>query len=120
MMRIFRENVGEESWEIPRGFTENEENGFMTAQREMMEEISCESEKIINLGYIFTDTGLMDSKINLYLGINTEIKEDRLQKEEGINTIKFIDYDSVYNMALKGEINDSYTLAAILRSKPYI
>ncbi|WP_341878140.1 NUDIX hydrolase [Defluviitalea saccharophila] len=120
LMKIFRKNINQDSWEIPGGFTEKGEESNVTAQREMLEEISCISQEIISLGYMYTDTGLMNSKVYLYLGKDTSVKKDQLQTTEGVKSIRLVDFEDAYNMALDGEINDSYTLVAILRSKKYV
>ena len=120
LAKIYRSIIDEISLEVPRGFSEKTENLEQTAKREMIEEISCSSNNIIDMGSFYPDTGLMSSEIKLYLGLDTVIDESDLQQEEGVRSLELYDYDRVYKMAINGEIKDAYTLAAILRSSKYI
>lgn len=117
LMKIFRKPINTYSLEAPRGFKEVDEDSIETAKREMNEEISCVSNKIIFLGSMYPDSGLMDSKVDIYLGVDCVLKKDKLQSEEGIRKIELIDYKIAYEKAIEGEIMDSYTLVALLRSK---
>lgn len=120
LLNIYRRAINQYSLEIPRGFSEDGEEPINNAKREMQEEISCVSENIIPLGYMYVDSGLMNSKVNLFLGLDTIIENSMVQEEEGIKNIVLYDFDIVYKMALEGQINDSFTLAAILRSKRFM
>ncbi|WP_017413601.1 NUDIX hydrolase [Clostridium tunisiense] len=120
LLNIYRRAINQYSLEIPRGFSEDGEEPINNAKREMQEEISCVSENIIPLGYMHVDSGLMNSKVNLFLGLDTIIENSMVQEEEGIKNIVLYDFDIVYKMALEGQINDSFTLAAILRSKRFM
>jgi ADP-ribose pyrophosphatase len=120
LIRIFRKPINAYSLEIPRGFKEKNETTLEAAIRELDEEIACTSSNIHYLGYVYPDSGLMDSKIDLYLALDTEIKENRVQAEEGIKEIEIIKYDTVLKMVDDGIINDAYTLAALQKSRKYL
>ncbi|KGA95558.1 hypothetical protein AJ85_00145 [Alkalihalobacillus alcalophilus ATCC 27647 = CGMCC 1.3604] len=119
LMKVFRPAINDYSLEIPRGFKEENEEPSMTAKRELYEEISAVSKTIIPLGYLYPDTGLIDSKVELFLGLDSEIKENKVQTEEGIQHVVKVPYQDAYQMAIGGGINDAFTLAAILRSREY-
>lgn len=120
LIKTFRKTMGDFSIEVPRGFSENSESSTDTAIRELYEEIHYRCEKVISLGCIYPDTGLQTSKIQMYLGLNSEPVDKYVQTAEGIKEIIVIPFKESYKMALEGEINDSFTIAAILRSLNYI
>lgn len=120
LMEIFRKPVNEYSLEVPRGFKEEKEDSIETAKRELYEEITCECKEILSLGSMYPDSGFIDSKIDLYLGFGANLIGNKLQEEEGIHKLKLVDYDKAIHMAIEGEILDSYTLAALLRSQKYL
>jgi ADP-ribose pyrophosphatase len=120
LIEIYRKTINRISIEAPRGFSEEGETNLQTAERELYEELHCSCEKIIPLGYVYPDTGLQKAKIYLYLGVNAKLQDDYIQFEEGIKKIKILPFNEVYHMATNGDINDSFTLAAILRSLKWV
>jgi len=120
LMEIYRKAIESVSIEVPRGFSEDGETNLQTAERELYEELHCSCEKIIPLGYVYPDTGLQSSKIYLFLGVNAKLHDNYIQFEEGIKKIKIIPFKEVYDMAINGDISDSFTLATILRSLKWI
>ncbi|MGJ7920822.1 NUDIX hydrolase [Neobacillus sp. LXY-4] len=116
LLHIYRPAIQSYSLEIPRGFGEIGEAPEETAKREIMEEISCGCKRIESLGTMYVDSGLMNTKVNLFIGLGTTRVKDEVQKAEGIKEVQLFSYDEVRAMALNGQINDSFTLAAILRS----
>lgn len=119
-MEIFRKPINAYSLEIPRGFKEDKEDSLVTAKRELYEEISCECRNIISLGSMYPDSGFIESKIDLYLGLGANLIENKLQEEEGIHKIKLLDFQKAIQMAIDGEILDSFTLVSLLRSQKYL
>jgi ADP-ribose pyrophosphatase len=69
LLNIFRPAIQSYSLEIPRGFAEPGEKPEETAKREMMEEISCTSGQIISMGSMYVDSGLMNTKTDLFIGL---------------------------------------------------
>lgn len=120
LLNVYRKNIGKFTLEIPRGFIEHNETAFETAEREMMEEISCKSEKVVSLGELDVDSGLLNSRVKLFLGLNTLILREKVQTEENVKELKIYNYKDVFEMIIKGEINDSFTIAAFTRSFKYI
>lgn len=120
LLEIYRSTINEISLEAPRGFCEDGETNTDTAIRELYEELHCSCEKFISLGYIYPDTGLLKSKVHLYLGINAKLSDNYIQSEEGIKKSKILSFEEACHMAMDGEINDSFTISAILRSLKYI
>lgn len=117
LLEIYRRNVESISLEAPRGFCEVNESSVEAAKREAYEECHCKCEKFISLGSIYPDSGLQKSEIDIYLGLNAEVLDSYVQSEEQIKKVRMLDYDEAYEMAIKGKIKDSYTIAAIMRSK---
>lgn len=116
LIEIFREPIGKILIEAHRGFSEEGENSLQTAKRELYEELHCSCEKFISLGYVYPDTGLLKSKVNIYLALNAKILDDYVQIDEKIKRLRKISFKEAYDMAINGKINDTFTIAAILRS----
>lgn len=116
LLNIYRRAIGKYVLEVPRGFGEDGEEACRTAQREMLEEMSCTSEEIVPLGKLFVDSGLLSVHTDLFLGLNTTVLEDKVQAEEGIKELKAFEYKEVFDMVMDGRINDSFTIAVFMRS----
>lgn len=119
LMKIYRSAIRQVSLEIPRGFAEAGESSRETAERELQEEISCTGAPYIFLGSFFTDTGLIDNKTDLFLVRNAHV-EGKLQQEEGISELLYVDFMDAWKMAEEGEISDSFTIAALMKSRKYL
>ncbi|MDF2859464.1 MAG: hydrolase [Neobacillus sp.] len=116
LLKIYRPAIQSYSLEIPRGFAEIGESPEVTAKREIFEEISCECAQIDSLGTMYVDSGLMNTKVHLFIGLGTTRIKDEVQSSEGIKEMQRFTAQEVRTMALNGEIKDSFTLAALLRS----
>lgn len=120
LLNIYRKVIHKYVFEAPRGYREKGENTRVTAERELMEEISGKSDHYLSLGSVYPDTGLIDGQADLYLALNTILVQDGLQAEEGIHSIHIIDFYEAYQMAVEGKITDGYTIAALMRSRRYV
>jgi len=121
-MKVYRRAVDEMSLEIPRGFGNVGESNRQTAVREMTEEIGGLGFKIESLGFMYPDSGLLDSRIEIFISLQTELeKADVVQHDpyEEVGPLLFLTYAEALQKAESGEIRDSFTLTALLRSRKY-
>lgn len=116
LISINRKPINEKVLEIPRGFLKPNEIPLNAAKRELKEETNCDAHEYIDLGCIYPDSGITDSKINLFLAKGCNINNIKLQEKECINGYKLMNIDEVKEQITEGKINDSFTIAAIFRA----
>lgn len=120
-------------FEIPRGFSKTGESGEEAAMREGKEEAGVQFETVTYLGSITPDSGILTSRIPLYLGKATQLGNTKHDKTEAIKktysfTVKEIEEAlSTPNGKLMEEfiedkwveytIQDSFFLSAFLWAK---
>lgn len=119
LIDVYRASIKQQSLELPRGFKELNEDARTAAKRELYEETKVQIDNIHTLGTVYTDSGIMNSEIELFLAKDIQIEQIVLQQEEGIKSYRLVHYDEVMKMCLTGVIKDSYTIAAIFRAMPY-
>lgn len=120
LLDIKRDTLNANTIEIVRGFSEDGESPEQTAKRELLEETGYSCERLISLGYVYPDTGLIINKVKLFLGINAYKESDKISYDEGISKLLFKNIEEVYQMAFNGIINDSFTICSLFRAMNYI
>ncbi|MGL4875405.1 MAG: NUDIX hydrolase [Clostridium sp.] len=115
MINIYRENIDKISMELPRGFLEKGESHIQGAIRELKEEINCKGEEIVELGYIYPDTGIMNSKINIVLIKECSIEKIILEEKEHIKNYELFTVNEVLEKIQLEEISDGFTISAMMR-----
>ncbi|AFK85627.1 NUDIX hydrolase [Thermoanaerobacterium aotearoense] len=120
LLDIKRDALNTNEIEIIRGFSENGESPEETAKRELFEETGYSCRTLISLGYIYPDSGLIMNKVELFLGIDSYKVQEMIGYDEGISKLLFRSFDEVYQMALNGTINDSFTICSLFRAMGYI
>lgn len=124
--RHFRVFTNRYHYEIPRGFadlTADIDTSF-TAIRELKEETNIDLElkvvQLLNLGTIFTDTGLSNAEVNLY-AVELKLNETNISTiknndiDEEIESFILISESELKQMIMKNQITDTFTLASILK-----
>ncbi len=117
MVRIYRYPIAKYSWELPRGFGENNtiENN---AAREFQEEFSMTFDNYQSLGFVYPNTGISATGSNIVIVKGLKyIANPNIGEEEFIESINFFDKEEIKKMIQDGKIYDSLTLAALLIAK---
>ena len=86
------------------------------ARRELKEETGYTASEIIYLGGVNPSCAYSEEVIHLYLMRGLSKGEQELDDDEVIEIVE-MPFDEVYDMAVRGEIADSKTLAALLMAK---
>ncbi|MFG2243708.1 NUDIX hydrolase [Spirillospora sp. NPDC048823] len=115
LMRHFRHATREWHWEIPRGSPEPGETPEQTARRELEEEIGVPARSIEFLGDFYADTGVVGSKAGLFWADVAHPRDSH--PEEGIDRIELFSPQQLDLMLDRGEITDSFTMAALLHAR---
>ena len=103
--------------EIPAGkIDKGETDPEAAAVRELKEETGFTASEIIYLGRCNPSCAYSEEVIHLYLMRGLTKGEQELDADEVLELIE-MPFDEVYDMGVRGEIDDSKTLAALLMAK---
>jgi len=114
----YRHATGAWHWEIPRGYCESTDLE-KTVNQELCEELGTSAVELTDLGFVYSNTGLMSERVQLYaanIAAGPLAPTDALEGSM-IREIRQFSVKELERMILDGEITDSFTLAAILRAK---
>ena len=116
MVRQFRYPTKEILYELPAGKLDKKNEGILdAAKRELEEETGHIANKWENLGYIWTSPGFCNEKLYLFKAYDLTFKEQHLDEGEILDFLE-VDKQEVFNMVKDGRINDSKTIAALMRA----
>lgn len=118
LVRQFRYSVGQELWEIPRGFGDRE-NVREEASRELQEEtgLKIEPEMLIDLGLIHPNSGLLASEVQLFAAKCEGAPKAGAPRDAEISQFHWFPLVEVLSLIGTGKITDAFTLCAVLRAK---
>ncbi|MFC4467567.1 NUDIX hydrolase [Streptomyces xiangluensis] len=102
-------------WEVPRGFGEAGATEEENVTRELGEELTARPERVIPLGELHPDTGLLAHRVKLYAAYVDRIGD--LEKGEGIRQAITVSPDEAEDMIRNGDITDGFTIAVLYRAR---
>ncbi|WP_449243767.1 NUDIX hydrolase [Desulfobacca acetoxidans] len=116
LVRQFRYPIGEEVWEIPRGFAAPDTDSRQQALRELEEEtgISDKFCKLVELSKVHPNSGLLSSEVQLYAALTFPGQEYTLPTDSETSRFQWFPVSEVLESIKKGGITDVFTLSAIL------
>lgn len=115
LIRHYRHATRSSHWEIPRGFGQPGVDAPTQARKEIEEEIEGVVESLVDLGILYNNTGLEGNPIHLFLA--RLASAGRVEREEAIETYRWVSLEALEQMIAEGEINDGFTLAAYTRAR---
>lgn len=102
--------------EIPAGKREPGEDPFVTAQRELKEEIGATAEAWTDLGALIASPGCYGETLYLFLACELTFGETHPDADEFLETVR-VPFDEAVELCMSGELTDAKTVAAILKAK---
>lgn len=114
LVRQYRYAVGEHLWEIPAGKQEKGEEPFVTARRELGEEVGAAAEKWTDLGQIIASPGCYAERLYLYMAEGLTFSGQHLDEDEFLE-VRFFPFAEIVEKCLRGEITDGKTVTAVLK-----
>ena len=115
LVRQFRYPLGKVVLEIPAGKLERGEEHFLTAVRELSEEVGAEAGKFTYLGYAYASPGFCDESIHLYLAEELTFGQCHPDEDEFLEPER-IPLDKLVEMALDGSLQDGKSVIGVLRA----
>ena len=116
MVRQFRYAVGQHLWEIPAGKREKGENPFVTAQRELNEEVGAAAARWTELGSIIASPGCYAEVLYLYMAEGLTFSRQHLDEDEFLE-VRFFPFAEAVEKCMSGEIRDGKTVTAVLKAR---
>jgi len=104
------------SWEIPEGGGPLDENPLISAQRELKEETGLIAKDYKELCRLHTSNSATDEYAIIYLAKNLVQGEAEPEESEDL-VVKKLPFEDALQMVMRGEITDSLSMAAILKTK---
>lgn len=115
LLRQYRPVAKDWLWELPAGKRDDEEEPFLTAKRELVEEAGMEAGQWQELGAIHSSPGIFTEVIHLYLATGlTEVGSE--PEEHEVFEVHWVPLARALGMAQSGEISDAKTIVGIFRA----
>ena len=117
MERQYRYAHGRVMFEIPAGKLEIGENAdpLSAAKRELLEETGAVAEKYTDLGVLIPSPAILSERIHIYLAEDVSFAEQALDEGEFLE-VERVPLSELYRAVMAGEIEDSKTQIAILKT----
>lgn len=116
LVKQFRYAFSRVLTEIPAGKREKGEEPFVTAQRELKEEIGAEAAEWTELGALIASPGCYGETLYLYLAYGLTFGETHLDEDEFLEVVR-VPFDEAAAMCMDGRLTDAKTVAAILKAR---
>lgn len=115
LVRQFRYPYGKAVLEVPAGKLEFGEEPFPAAQRELSEEIGASAEEWTEMGEMLPTPGFCDELQHVYLAQGLTFGATHPDEDEFLEQVT-MPLEEAVAMAVDGRLEDSKTVAAILRA----
>jgi ADP-ribose diphosphatase len=119
LISIFRRLLGSTVLEIPRGFGGESTGPRSDAVRELREEtgIAVAEADLIDLGEVPPNSGLLSSKVRLYIAMITEgTQVGQIEDPGEVADFAWYDLLDVYRRIANGSLTDPFVTTALLRA----
>lgn len=116
LVRQYRYVFGRVMTEIPAGKREQGEEPFVTAQRELKEEIGAVADEWRDLGTVIPSPGCYGETLYLYLARGLHFGDTCPDEDEFLELVR-VPFDTLVAQCLDGTVDDGKTVAAALKAK---
>lgn len=114
LVRQYRYAYAKETYEIPAGKVESDEDPCNAALRELEEETGYRAQKLEHLLDIYPSPGYTDEIVHIYFCGGADFVGEKPDSDEFLDCA-FLPVDQVVKMIESGEICDAKTVAAVYK-----
>ena len=115
LLHQYRHSTRSWHYEIPRGYGEIGLTAEEDARKELMEEIGASVARLVPLGMLHTNSGLVCDPVSLFFAELSSLGEP--ETLEGIDSYALLNLQELEDWICSGKINDGFTIAAYARAK---
>ena len=112
----YRYVIGKTPLEIPAGTLEPGEDPVAGALRELKEETGAVPDTFLPMGVTLPSPGCLSERLYLFLAKGLHMESQQLDEDEFLN-VERIPFNEMVHRVMDGEIEDSKTIAAVLKAK---
>ena len=116
LVRQYRYAFSRVLTEIPAGKREPGEEPFVTAQRELREEIGATAGKWTELGALIASPGCYGEVLYLYMAQELTFGDTHPDEDEFLDVVR-MPFDRAVELCMTGELTDTKTVVALLKGK---
>lgn len=116
LVRQYRYAFSRVLTEIPAGKREPGEEPFVTAQRELREEIGATAGKWTELGALIASPGCYGEVLYLYMAQELTFGDTHPDEDEFLDVVR-MPFDRAVELCMTGELTDAKTVIALLKGK---
>lgn len=116
LVRQYRYAFSRVLTEIPAGKREPGEEPFVTAQRELREEIGATAGRWTELGALIASPGCYGEVLYLYMAQELTFGDTHLDEDEFLDVVR-MPFDRAVELCMTGELTDAKTVIALLKGK---
>ena len=115
-VRQYRYVFGRTLLELPAGKLDPGEDPVTGALRELKEETGAVPDTFLPMGVILPSPGCLGERLYLFLAKGLHMESQQLDEDEFLN-VERIPFNEMVHRVMDGEIEDSKTIAAVLKAK---
>lgn len=116
LINHYRHALRRFSWELPRGFAEDDLDAVDNAKKELYEECGLKALECEILGRVSPDSGLLGSEPWIIKALVDEKSAEKMNshdRAEAIKEFKLVSVEEISEMISQGLITDAFTLSAV-------
>jgi ADP-ribose pyrophosphatase len=116
-IRIFRHATRSWEWEVPRGIQEIGITPVENAMKEVQEEIGVRAEKMVCLGMVKPNTGILSTSVHSFYAVMPETAIDAIkpQYSESIKEVRHVKIEGLKSFVSKN-VSCGITLSALMQA----
>ena len=116
VVRQYRYVFGRVLAELPAGKLDPGEDPVAGALRELKEETGAVPDTFLPMGVTLPSPGCLSERLYLFLAKGLHMESQQLDEDEFLN-VERIPFNEMVHRVMDGEIEDSKTIAAVLKAK---